>query len=116
MLTMMREFTVKEVDRRMIECDSIRLAKGIVVFYLLPTTFCCCSTRLPAGSEVQKEWLLYKDNMKATVEQYKVYFTVICISIIINFGTYFTVHFKFFNNAISSISLCRPLIPNKNHN
>lgn len=30
------------------------------------------STRLPAGSEAQKEWLMYKENMKATVEQYKV--------------------------------------------
>ena len=33
---------------------------------------CYHSNRLPAGSEVQKEWLLYKENMKTTVEQYKV--------------------------------------------
>ena len=80
MLTMMREFTVKEVDRRIIECDSIRLGKirrGIL--YLLPI-MCCHSARLPTGSEVQKDWLTYKENMKATVEQYKVYFAFLDIS------------------------------------
>ena len=73
MLTMMREFTVKEVDRRIIECDSIRLVgQDALLFYLLPTMHCYHSNRLPAGSEVQKEWLMYKENMKTTVEQYKV--------------------------------------------
>ena len=72
MLTMMREFTVKEVDRRIIECDSIRSVGRDALFYLLPTMHCYHSNRLPAGSEVQKEWLMYKENMKTTVEQYKV--------------------------------------------
>ena len=73
MLTMMREFTVKEVDRRIIECDSIRsVGQDALLFYLLPTMLCNHSNRLPAGSEVQKEWLMYKENMNITVEQYKV--------------------------------------------
>ena len=73
MLTMMREFTVKEVDRRIIECDSIRLiGQDALLFYLLPTMLCYHINRLPGGSEVQKEWLMYKENMKTTVEQYKV--------------------------------------------
>ena len=39
--------------------------------------YCCHSARLPSGSDMQKEWLTYKENMKATVEQYKVYFTIL---------------------------------------
>jgi len=31
-----------------------------------------CSARLPLNSEAYKEWMNYKDNMKTTVEQYKV--------------------------------------------
>ena len=44
----------------------------MIVFYLLPTMYFFHSNRLPAGSEVQKEWLMYKENIKTTVEQYKV--------------------------------------------
>ena len=73
MLTMMCEFTVKEVDRRIIECDSIRsVGQDALLFYLFLTMHCYYSNRLPAGSEIQKEWLMYKENMKTTVEQYKV--------------------------------------------
>ena len=78
MLTMMCEFTVKKVDQHIIECDSIRSAgQDALLFYLLPTMHCYHSNRLPAGSEVQKEWLMYKENVKTTVEQCKV-----CISIL----------------------------------
>lgn len=80
MLTMMREFTVKEVDRRIIECDSIRLTFPRFIILFIAHCVVFHSSRLPAGSEVQKEWLLYKENMKATAEQYKVYFTISVIT------------------------------------
>ncbi|XP_065910380.1 uncharacterized protein [Dysidea avara] len=51
MLTMLHEFTVKEVDHRIVECDNI-------------------CVRSSPNSEAHKEWTSYKDNMKATVEQY----------------------------------------------
>jgi len=71
MLTMLREFTVKEVDRRIAECEniwSVHLYDDDIFVYSLSF----CSVRLPPSSEAYKEWMNYKDNMKSTVEQYKV--------------------------------------------
>ena len=68
----MREFSVKEVYRHMCQ-HSRSVGQDTLLFYLLPTMHCYHSNRLPAGSEVQKEWLMYKENMKTTVEQYNVY-------------------------------------------
>ena len=71
MLTMLREFTVKEVDRRIAECDNIWLVYGCDTCTLF-IAHCCNSVRLPPNTEAHKEWTSYKDNMKSTVEQYKV--------------------------------------------
>ena len=70
MLTMLREFTVKEVDRRIAECEniwSVHLYDDDIFVYSLSFLQCSITTKL-WGIQGMDD----KDNMKSTVEQYKV--------------------------------------------